>query len=129
MTVRRTRFDLPDLAPEIVRRRGLIEARMSAAPDRAGVEEVLVRTATLLDLRTYDAPVIFAPADGDGREENAGFDAFLPLIDSGISGYFWTKAGFASILVYSCKAFDLSAAEPWLSERLGFTGDVLLADF
>ena len=44
-----------DLAPEIVRQRLLIEGRCTVAVDSAG------------------------------KAESAGFDAFIPLIDSGIS--------------------------------------------
>ena len=40
----------------------------------------------------------------------AGFDAFVPLIDSGISGYFWSARKFLSILIYTCKGFDQEAA-------------------
>jgi hypothetical protein len=45
-----------------------------------------------------------------GREENAGYDAFVPLIDSGISAYIWTHARFFSIVIYTCKGFDQQAA-------------------
>jgi hypothetical protein len=29
----------------------------------------------------------------------------VPLIDSGISGYFWTGPRFLSIVLYTCKGF------------------------
>lgn len=41
-----------------------------------------------------------------GKEENSGFDAFVPLVDSGISAYVWTQVKFASILLHTCKGFD-----------------------
>jgi len=40
--------------------------------------------AAHLGLRAYGRPAMFAPA-GEERDKNQGFDAFLPLIDSGIS--------------------------------------------
>jgi hypothetical protein len=36
--------------------------------------------------------IIFSPLTGMGKTENAGFDAFVPLIDSGISAYIWSNA-------------------------------------
>jgi len=45
-----------------------------------------------------------------GKEENQGFDAFVPLIDSGISAYVWSAHKFFSILIYTCKGFDEKSA-------------------
>jgi S-adenosylmethionine decarboxylase len=53
--------------------------------------------------------VIFTPG-GEGRQENQGYDAFLPLIDSGISLYVWTGPRFLAVVLFTCKAFDEAAA-------------------
>jgi len=50
------------------------------------------------------------PPGGKGKEENEGYDAFIPLIDSGISLYVWSKARFLSVVIYTCKSFDEKAA-------------------
>ena len=34
----------------------------------------------------------------------------MPLIDSGIALYIWSKARFASVVIYTCKAFDAAVA-------------------
>ena len=34
----------------------------------------------------------------------------MPLIDSGVAGYFWTGPRFLSIVLYTCKGFDDAAA-------------------
>jgi S-adenosylmethionine decarboxylase len=34
----------------------------------------------------------------------------VPLIDSGIALYVWSKAQFASIVIYTCKSFDSKIA-------------------
>lgn len=65
--------------------------------------------ATHLDLKAYGEPTIYSPA-GLGKAENQGFDAFLPLIDSGVAAYVWSSARFFSIVLYTCKGFDESAA-------------------
>lgn len=62
-----------------------------------------------LDLRTYDVPVAFTP-ESAGRQDNEGYDAFVPLIDSGISLYVWTGPRFLSVVAFTCKTFDAEAA-------------------
>jgi S-adenosylmethionine decarboxylase len=65
-------------------------------------------------LRTYGRPIVHAP--GDGKAENQGFDAFIPLIDSGISLYVWTPKRFFAAVLFTCKRFDVN-------EALRFTRD------
>ncbi len=44
-------------------------------------------------------PVVYAAGADTGRAENAGFDAFVPLINSGIAAYFWTGPRFLSVVL------------------------------
>jgi len=97
------------IAPDIFRQRLLMEGYYTIDMSRETVEEYLLSLAAHLGLRTYGEPVIFSPA-GAGKSHNEGFDAFVPLIDSGISAYIWTSQQFFSVLVYTCKAFDENAA-------------------
>jgi hypothetical protein len=62
---------------------------------------------------------VFAPASGEGRVENAGYDAFVPLIASGISGYFWIGPRFLSFVLYTCKGFDESRAVAFTATSYG----------
>ena len=105
-----------DLAPEIFRQRLLIEGYYSGDMTSDRVRDYLLGVAAHLNLRTYAEPIVFVPASGMGREENEGFDAFVPLIDSGISAYIWSKAEFFSVLLYTCKGFDEAAAEKFTAE-------------
>ena len=81
------------------------------------VRTLLIDLASHLDLRTYGEPIVHAP-EGLGKGVNEGYDAFVPLIDSGISAYVWTSQRFYSIIVYSCKAFEESAAVEFVSRYL-----------
>jgi hypothetical protein len=65
-----------DLAPDIVRQRILIEGYYTVAIDEDGIREFFVHITKRLNLRTYDAPVIFAPG-GEGRDDNEGYNAFV----------------------------------------------------
>jgi hypothetical protein len=98
-----------DLAPDIVRQRLLIEGLYGRAVDRDVVERYLIELAAHLDLRTYGSPIVHAPG-GTGKDENEGFDAFIPLIDSGISLYVWTRRRFFATVLFTCKGFDTTAA-------------------
>jgi hypothetical protein len=98
-----------DLAPDIVRQRILIEGYYTVTIDEDVIRGFFAHLTERLQLRTYDVPVIFAPG-GEGRGDNAGYDAFVPLIDSGISLYVWTGPKFLSTVAFTCKAFDADAA-------------------
>lgn len=98
-----------DLAPDILRQRLLIEGHYSVDLDRFTVERYLVGVATHLGLRTYGDPIVHAPG-GAGKDENEGFDAFIPLIDSGISLYVWARKRFFAAVLFTCKEFEVESA-------------------
>jgi S-adenosylmethionine decarboxylase len=104
-----------DLAPEVFRQRLLIEGRFTIDVTRDKLIAYLLGVAAHLDLRAYGEPTIYSPA-GLGKAENQGFDAFLPLIDSGISAYVWSGAKFFSIVLYTCKGFEAAAAVAYTRE-------------
>ena len=97
------------LAPEIVRKRLLIEGYYNREVREEIIDEYFKWVCKQLNLRMYGEPIIFAPA-GLGKEENQGFDAFVPLIDSGISLYVWSSKKFLSCVFYTCKDFDSDLA-------------------
>ena len=109
-----------DLAPEIVRQRLLIEGTYERAVTRDDVERYLVGVAAHLGLRTYGDPIVHAPG-GAGKDENEGFDAFIPLIDSGISLYVWSKRRFFAVVLFTCKEFDSAAALEYTRQFFGAT--------
>lgn len=105
-------------APEIFRQRLLIEGYYQEPMTEARLERLMVELCEALKLRPYAPPTIYAPASGMGRAENAGFDAFMPLIDSGLSAYVWSKPSFSSILIYSCTKFDEQEALSFVTEAM-----------
>jgi hypothetical protein len=118
-----------NLAPDIFRQRLLLEGYYSGEMTADRVKEFLLGAAAHLNLRTYADPIVFSPSTGMGREENAGFDAFVPLIDSGISAYIWSKAAFFSVLLYTCKGFDEDAAAEFTREFFGVSGEMASQSF
>ncbi len=106
---------MKNIAPDIVRQRLLVEAIYSIPISEAVIKEYLFGVAKHLNLRTYGEPIIHSPS-GEGKETNQGFDAFIPLIDSGISLYVWTNQKFLSCVLYTCKAFSVQNAVNFTKE-------------
>ena len=109
---------MKDLAPDIVRQRLLIEGLYTATIDKAAVEKYLIDIAAHLGLQTYGQPIVHAPS-GAGKDENEGFDAFIPLIDSGISLYVWSRKRFFAAVLFTCKKFDVGAALVFTKAHFG----------
>jgi len=109
-----------DLAPDIVRQRLLVEGFYTADVDEDVIRTYFARLTGELGLRTYDVPIVFAPG-GEGRAENEGYDAFVPLIDSGISLYVWTGPKFLSVVAFTCKPFDADVAVSVTREFFGMS--------
>jgi hypothetical protein len=111
---------MDDLAPDILRQRLLLEGYYTVAVDEAVIAQYFEALTGELSLRAYGAPTIFAPA-GEGRAENQGYDAFIPLIDSGISLYVWTTKKFLALVVFTCKSFDAQHAVRTTRDFFGMT--------
>ncbi len=100
---------MKNLAPKIVRQRLLIEGFYHISVNKETIEEYFEKVTKSLNLKAYGKPTIFSP-EGVGKKENQGYDAFIPLIDSGISLYVWGSSKFLSLIVYTCKSFDEKTA-------------------
>lgn len=118
-----------NLAPDIYRQRLLVEGYFGRQVNEAVIRDYLLGVAGTLDLRTYGEPVVFAPASGMGKDENAGYDAFVPLIDSGISGYFWVGPAFLSFVFYTCKGFDETLAIGYTRDYFEIEGEIVTHGF
>lgn len=99
------RTPLTDIAPAIFRKRLLVEGYF----DRLIVEDVLreyfAHLTGELGLKVYGEPIVHRTS-GEGKEINEGFDAFVPLVDSGIYVAVWVNPRFLSTIVYTCGPFD-----------------------
>jgi len=118
-----------NIAPDVFRQRLLIEGYWIIDINETQVRRYLLDLAAALDLRTYGDPIVFSPGSGMGKEENSGYDAFVPLIDSGISGYFWSKAKFFSVVIYTCKGFDAEKAIAFSKAFLKAEAEVVSFEF
>lgn len=107
---------MKNIAPEIFRQRLMIEGFYSIKVTKEILDSYLRGLAEELNLRVYSDPIIFSPGSGMGKKENQGFDAFVPLIDSGISAYVWSARQFFSIVIYTCKGFDEDKAIHYTKE-------------
>ncbi len=100
---------MKNLAPSITRQRLLIEGFYKIDADKSVIIDYFNTITKSLKLKMYGEPIIFSPG-GKGKNINQGYDAFVPLIDSGISVYVWSNAKFLSLIMYTCKSFDENKA-------------------
>ena len=101
---------MPRLAPEIFRKRLLVEGYFARPSlDAEAIREYFSTITGRLGLRTYGEPIVHQTS-GQGKPANEGFDAFVPLIDSGIYVCVWSGPRFVSIILYTCAEFDDSQA-------------------
>jgi len=96
---------MKNLAPDIMRKRLMIEGFYPISVDETVIKQFFSEICETLSLRMYGDPIVFSPS-GMGQEGNQGYDAFVPLIDSGISLYVWSSKRFLSCVIYTCKEFD-----------------------
>jgi len=71
------------IAPSILRQRLLVEGFYKINVDKTIIRKYFSTITKALKLKAYGKPIIFSPS-GMGKKENQGYDAFVPLIDSGI---------------------------------------------
>jgi hypothetical protein len=99
------RTPLTTIAPEIFRKRLLIEGWFTREITGETLKIYFEHLTGELSLRTYGEPVIHRTS-GQGKAVNEGFDGFVPLIDSGIYIAVWLAPRFLSTILYTCGPFD-----------------------
>jgi hypothetical protein len=111
----------PRIAPEIFRKRLLVEGYF-ARDDVNGevIRDYFGFITGRLGLRTYGEPIVHRTS-GQGKTINEGYDAFVPLIDSGIYVCVWSGPRFASVILYTCAEFDAARATDLTREFFGMT--------
>jgi S-adenosylmethionine/arginine decarboxylase-like enzyme len=98
------------LCPNIFRQRLLIEAIYTIEVNEEVINSYLLNLCSILRLTPASKKPFINCTLGTGKIENQGYEAFLPLIESGISIYTWEKDKFVTILIFTCKEFDSSIA-------------------
>ena len=99
------------IAPEIFRKRFLIEGFFNKSVSETIIRKFFQLITGELSLKTYSDPIVHTTG-GIGKKENQGYDAFVPLIDSGIYLAVWSNHRFVSLIIYTCKDFnELTALE------------------
>lgn len=111
---------LTNIAPEVFRKRLLVEGYFGVEVTEDSLREYFSRITEGLRLRTYGEPIIHKTS-GAGKDANEGFDAFVPLIDSGIYISVWVNPKFLSTIIYTCAEFDEDKAVSLVKEIFRLT--------
>lgn len=106
---------MKDLAPDIFRKRMLLEGFFTIEVNEQTLIDFFRFITERLELKTYGNPIVHATS-GVGKQANQGYDAFVPLIDSGIYVAVWSNQKFFSMVLYTCKAFDEVVAQKETSD-------------
>ena len=109
------------LSPNIYRQRLLIEANYTIDTTEEVVNDFLVSVCKELGVTRATKKPFVNCTNGTGKPENQGFEAFQPLIESGISIYTWDADKFLAILFFTCKPFDTDKAISFSKSFFGFT--------
>jgi S-adenosylmethionine decarboxylase len=96
---------MPNIAPDIFRKRLLIEGYYTIEIAEETIKNFFSYITGELSLKTYGEPIVHTTS-GVGKESNQGYDAFVPLIDSGIYMGVWANQKFLSLIIYTCKDFN-----------------------
>ena len=92
-----------------------MEAKYTVEVSEEVVKNFLIKLPEFLSLRVYSDPVIHFTS-GQGKEENQGYDGFIPLIDSGIYIGVWANKKFISSVIYTCKDFSTEKAIEFIKD-------------
>ena len=111
---------MKNIAPDIYRKRLLLEGYFTIEVSSATLHEFFSFITSSLNLKIYGEPIIHTTS-GKGKDTNQGYDAFVPLIDSGIYISVWAKQKFLSMIIYTCKDFDEDRAATLTSEFFKIT--------
>jgi S-adenosylmethionine decarboxylase len=96
---------MKNIAPDIFRKRMLIEGYYNIAVTEETIKKFFYYITDNLSLRVHGAPIIHTTTD-IAKEINQGYDAFIPLTDSGIYMGVWKNRRFLSLVIYTCKDFN-----------------------
>jgi len=108
------------IAPDIFRKRLLIEGFFTVSVNEQFIIDFFTFITGGLALKTYGDPIIHTTR-GAGTDANQGYDAFVPLIDSGIYLAVWSNQKFLSLITYTCKDFDETKALELTKEYFNIT--------
>lgn len=106
---------LTNIAPEIFRKRLLVEGYFGVEVTEDSLRTYFSRITSELGLRTYSEPIIHRTG-GEDKNVNEGFDGFVPLVDSGIYIGVWVNPKFLSTIIYTCGEFDADKAVSLVAE-------------
>jgi S-adenosylmethionine/arginine decarboxylase-like enzyme len=117
---------MKNIAPDILRQRLLVEAYYQNDIDKKKTEKFLLELPKHLNLKTYGFPTVHVTGEVGANE---GYDGFIPLVDSGISVYVWTSKKFLSVVLFTCKKFDVEKTIEFIKTYFNTTEEIVWKEF
>lgn len=117
---------MKNIAPDILRQRLLVEAYYQNNIDKEKTEKFLFELPKYLSLKTYGFPTVHVTEEIGANE---GYDGFIPLVDSGISVYIWKSKKFVSVILFTCKKFDIKKTIEFIKNYFNATEKIVWKEF
>lgn len=95
---------------------GCNEERISS-PDL--IAQILDELPRLINMHKISEPQVMSYPGKPNSFDKGGISAFVIIAESHISIHTFNGYGYASIDIFSCKAFDIRGAEKYFIEKLG----------
>lgn len=99
-----------NLAPDVFRKRLVIEATFDKALTKKLIEEYLRELTDRLGMNIIFGPLVHPFARGYKPDKCDGFEGLLIWGESGVSFYSWERYDFFTVDIYTCKDFDNKTA-------------------
>lgn len=114
--------EMPDLAPEILRQRLVVEGSLAAPIGAVEIEGYLAQLSNVCGMRRLNDPVTHC-------SESYGWAGWVHWESSGAHMYAWERPRlFFSVDIYTCKAFDADAVLQFTADFFG-AGEVVAKSF
>lgn len=106
---------MQDLAPEIFRKRLIIEGIYRADISQESLKKMLIQLSSKLNMTIIWGPQVHNLAAAI-NPVHAGFEANLIWAESGACVYTWSKYNFFTVDIYTCKDFTSDLAVDFLRD-------------
>ena len=108
-----------NLAPEIFRKRLIVEGKYTVAIDDKSFAEKFLKDLTAKLGNTIIAGPFISSADGKAKPLHNGYEGAVIWAESGANTYIWTDSKFCTVDVYSCQDFSTAEAVEYIREYFG----------
>lgn len=115
---------MKDFAPDIFRKRLIIEGIYEVEVGRNFLGQLLIDLSSLLRMTVTYGPIVGQEAQ-KVDPKHGGWEGFMGWAESGVHVYTWESGTFYSVDIYSCREFDELMAVGFIQDRFKSSPDLI----